>query len=228
MTDTKGTSRGSEERDETDSQPPLEPPLGRVRARTLAIINQRPPLLDSLLQDATAFAAHRLEPVQSNSRLHQWLDALRLVWESDDYLGLALFRLRSSLHAHGVPILPRVIHRLCIAVFGIRIGSKVVLKGGIYLPHGNVVIDGVVLIGRGCIICPWVSIGLRQGNLLGPELGDNVFVGTGASILGEFVIGEGAIIGAGAVVVDDVPPFATVAGVPARVVGEAPEGRLRQ
>lgn len=225
MTDKRNLGRATTGSEEPDS-PPSEPPSGRVRGkvypRILANLKERPPLVDSLLQDATAYAAHQLTPIQSKSRLRLWLHVLRLAWVTDDYLGLALYRLRSSLHASGVPIVPRVIHRLCIALFGIRIGPRVVLKEGIYIPHGNVVIDGVVLIGKGCIICPWVVIGLLQGNLSGPEIGENVFVGTGATILGEIVIGEGAVIGAGAVVVGDVPPFATVAGVPARVVGRRP------
>jgi len=68
------------------------------------------------------------------------------------------------------------------------------------------------------VLCPWVSIGLTPGTLGSPEIGDGVFVGTGAKILGPVKIGDGAVIGAGSVVLKDVPAHTTVAGVPARVI----------
>ena len=59
-----------------------------------------------------------------------------------------------------------------------------------------------------------------------PVLGDGVFVGAGAKVLGSVRVGDGARIGANAVVVHDVPPHATVVGIPARVVRtrNPPEG----
>ena len=61
-----------------------------------------------------------------------------------------------------------------------------------------------------------MTIGLRGGDIGGPTIGPNVSIGTGAKILGRVRIGEGAKIGANAVVVDDVADSATVVGVPAR------------
>jgi serine O-acetyltransferase len=69
-----------------------------------------------------------------------------------------------------------------------------------------------------------VSIGLTPGTFEAPELGDGVFVGTGAKILGPVKIGDGAVIAAGSVVLDDVPAHATVAGVPARVIRDQSYG----
>ncbi|MBI5288893.1 MAG: hypothetical protein HY873_07965 [Chloroflexi bacterium] len=91
---------------------------------------------------------------------------------------------------------------------------------GVYIPHGNAIIGGITVIGRRAYIAPWVSIGLKQGNFMGPTIGDGVFVGTGASILGPVRVGDGARIAAGAVVVSDVPAGASVGGVPARVLAE--------
>jgi serine O-acetyltransferase len=53
-----------------------------------------------------------------------------------------------------------------------------------------------------------------------PKVGNGVLIGAGAKILGNVSIGSGAKVGAGSVVLDDVPPHTTVAGVPARVVGQ--------
>jgi serine O-acetyltransferase len=63
-----------------------------------------------------------------------------------------------------------------------------------------------------------VTIGLRQGDIEAPKLGNNVFVGTGAKLLGPIQIGSGANIGAHAVVIHDVEPSISVVGVPARPI----------
>jgi serine O-acetyltransferase len=96
------------------------------------------------------------------------------------------------------------------------IGDPVVVRPGVYLPHGQVVIDGLVEIERGTTIAPFVTIGLIAGNLQGPTIGARVNIGTGSKIVGPVTIGANAAIGANAVVVRDVPAGATVAGVPAR------------
>ena len=105
---------------------------------------------------------------------------------------------------------------------------------GLIIPHGNVVVDGVVRIGRDCVINPWVTIGLnrRRGtpgfSPRGPIIGDRVFIGSGARVLGAITIGNDVRIGANAVVIDDVPEGATVVGVPAKVVQSAPPAWERE
>ena len=148
--------------------------------------------------------------------MRQLIVGLRLCWASDDFLGVALYRVRTSLSRSGVPVLPSIIHRFCMVFFGIRIGDPVVIQPGMYVPHGNVVIDGFVSIGRGAVLCPWITVGLRAGALTGPNVGNAVFVGTGAKIIGPVTIGDNARIGAGSVVVHDVPAGTSVTGVPAR------------
>ncbi len=85
-------------------------------------------------------------------------------------------------------------------------------------------IDGLVKIGRRAVLCPWITIGLQQGNVNGPTLAEGVFVGTGAKILGDVKIGAHAKIGANCVVVHDVPAGATAVGVPARVIESGRSG----
>jgi serine O-acetyltransferase len=123
-----------------------------------------------------------------------------------------------ALHDAGIPILPTVLHRACIFFWGIRIGQRVTIKEGLYLPHGNVVIDGITLIGEYCTIAPYVTLGLKQANFVGPTVEGDVFIGTGAKIIGDIRVGRGANIGAGAVVVDDVAAGSSVAGIPARPI----------
>jgi serine O-acetyltransferase len=140
------------------------------------------------------------------------------------WLAVVLFRAKRALRDAGVPILPVVCDLLNRALFNVSIGDAVEIGPGLMIPHGNVVIDGRVRIGRNCQVNPWVTIGLSNSRKLGfsadgAVIGDNVHIGTGAKVLGPVTVGDYARIGANAVVLHDVPPNSTVVGVPARVVG---------
>lgn len=91
------------------------------------------------------------------------------------------------------------------------------IGAGLSIIHGNGSIIGADKIGRNCTICHQVTLG-DDGNGGCPTLGDNVFVGVGAKVLGKIAIGNNVKIGANAVVVKDVPDNCTVAGVPAKIV----------
>ena len=80
-------------------------------------------------------------------------------------------------------------------------------------------IDGITEIGPRARIAPFTSIGLVAGSIVGPTIGADVQVGTGARVLGKLEIGDGAQIGANAVVLSDVEAGTTVVGVPAKRVG---------
>jgi len=84
--------------------------------------------------------------------------------------------------------------------------------------HGSIVVNGRALIGRNCRVHPGVVVGELDGGA--PVIGDDVYLGPGAKVFGAVTIGDGAAIGANAVVTADVPAGATVAGIPARVVSE--------
>jgi serine O-acetyltransferase len=90
----------------------------------------------------------------------------------------------------------------------------------VYFAHGQVVIDGLVEIGHNVVIFPWVTIGLRAGDIAGPTIENNVHIGTGAKVIGNITVHRGARIGANSVVVDNVPANTTVIGAPARPVDE--------
>ena len=94
------------------------------------------------------------------------------------------------------------------------------LGGGLLLPHPNgVVIAPGAALGPNCLLFQQVTIGSDGRGV--PTLEGHVDVGAGAKLLGPIRIGEHAKIGANAVVVTDVPPFATAVGVPARIVAGA-------
>ena len=169
------------------------------------------------------YQVKRREQFVFASRAQKWMSVLRLLWGADEFLSLFLYRVRTALRDLGVPILPRLLYYAGSFLYGVRIGEHVVIEAGLYLPHGQVVIDGITRIGRHCMIAPWSTIGLVAGSAIGPTIGSDVQVGTGARILGNLTIGRGARIGTNAVVLKDVPAGATAIGVPARII-ERSEG----
>jgi serine O-acetyltransferase len=181
-----------------------------------AVRSRHPGLREAVLGDARLTAAHRFERHEFRSRPDTAAQVVRLMWQSDAFLAQALYRVKARLQARGVPLLPRLAHRLAMVVAQVSIGDPVLVHPGVYLPHGHVVIDGFAEVHSGVSIGPFVTIGLRGDDPAGPTIGPNVTIGTGAKILGPVRVGAGARIGANAVVVDDVPESATVVGVPAR------------
>jgi serine O-acetyltransferase len=116
-----------------------------------------------------------------------------------------------------------VLHHTSISR-GVRLGV------GVYFPHGDAHIHGETTIGDCVIVGVHTGIGLRGSffsddmGTRGPNIGAYTRVGTGARVLGAVTVGERAVIGANAVVLDDVPEAATVVGAPARVVRQGPVG----
>lgn len=141
--------------------------------------------------------------------------AIADVLVSTRVFAIAMFRGKRALQRMHVPVLPALLDRVCVLFFNVNLGNYTDIGGGLYLPHGNVVVDGLVRIGRDCVIGPWVTIGTR-GSVAGPNIGNGVFIGTGAKLLGGIRVGDRAKIGANAVVLDDVEAGSTVVGIPAR------------
>ncbi len=117
-----------------------------------------------------------------------------------------------------MPLLPRLLGCFAASSAGLRIGSEVVIRPGVQLGHGQIVIAGETEIGSGSAIYPGTTIGPEPRDTRGPSIGREVVIGTGARLLGPITIGDGARIGANAVVSEDVPPGAVAIGVPARII----------
>ena len=147
------------------------------------------------------------------------LQVLHLCLTSEAFLAQTIYRVRAALQRRGVPVLPRICHRLSNMIAGVDIGDPVIMHPGVHILHGKVVIDGVTEIGSGVVIGPFVSIGLLSGNIIGPTIEEDVMVGASASVLGKLTIGKGATIGANAAVFRDVPAGARVVPAAGTVVG---------
>jgi len=155
------------------------------------------------------------------SAKNELLAFVETVWDHDAFFALCCYRAKARLQQLGVPILPRIAHRVAMATSQICIGDPVIVAPGIYVPHGQIVIDGIVTIATRVTVRPWVTIGLEEGNYFGPTIERGVQIGTGAKVFGEISVGAGSRIGANAVVVKNVEPQTTVVGVPARPVSKS-------
>jgi len=115
----------------------------------------------------------------------------------------------------------RIRHTLCSVVTQSDVDLQATLGKGLMLPHPNgVVIHGEARIGDDCMIMQQVTVGMiDEGEV--PVIGNRVYIGAGAKIIGKLTVGDGARIGANAVVVNDVPSNATAVGIPARIIRRA-------
>ena len=130
-------------------------------------------------------------------------------------------RLAHTLHLRRVPLLPRLISHLSRFLTGIEIHPGAVIGEGLFIDHGmGVVIGETTVIGDDCHLLQGVTLGgtsTKRTKRL-PTLGRSVTVGAGAQLIGAITVGDHARIGAGSVVVSNVPPYATVVGVPGHVI----------
>jgi serine O-acetyltransferase len=133
---------------------------------------------------------------------------------------LALHRIAHRLWHAGLTTLARAVSHAGRFLTGIEIHPAARLGPGLFIDHGmGVVIGETAEIGENVTLLQGVTLGgtsLRREKRH-PTLGDNVVVGAGAKIIGAFTIGENSRIGAGSVVVREVPPNSVVVGVPGRV-----------
>jgi serine O-acetyltransferase len=143
---------------------------------------------------------------------------------------LLAHRLSHALWETEVPFLPRLIAAIARSVTGIEIHPAATVGHGLLIDHGmGVVIGETAEIGDDVTIYQGVTLG-GTGFATGkrhPTVQDNVTIGAGAKLLGPITVGHGAKIGAGSVVIHDVPPNSTVVGNPGhpvRVEGRRPEG----
>ena len=146
-----------------------------------------------------------------------------------DRLTVAVFRLGQYTHEKRRRLPLHIVYLLLNfvwvnAIVGAELPPTMKIGGGFRLAHWGrgVILHPATVMGQNCYLYHGVTIG--QGNGGSPTLGNYVYVGAGAKILGNISVGTRARIGSGAVVVRDVPEYATVVGVPARVIGVRERG----
>jgi len=130
-------------------------------------------------------------------------------------------RVSHGLWKRGLVTLPRVLSHAARFLTGIEIHPGATIGRGVFIDHGmGVVIGETATVGDGCLLYQGVVLGgtSLEKKKRHPDLEPNVVVGAGAIILGPIRVGRGSRVGAGSVVVKEVPPDSTVVGVPAKVV----------
>jgi serine O-acetyltransferase len=146
----------------------------------------------------------------------RWQDVLKVLF-TDGTAAMILYRLMQWARRWRLVPLEMIFNKLNAVWCNCIIGRGAEFGPGFVLIHSTgVVINGQVRGGSNVHVEHQVTIGAERRQ--SPALGDDVFLGAGAKVVGAVTIGDGARIGANAVVVDDIPAHATAVGIPARVV----------
>jgi serine O-acetyltransferase len=130
-------------------------------------------------------------------------------------------RAAHAMHSAGIPLVPRGLMHFTRFITGIEIHPGATIGRRFFIDHGmGVVIGETAEIGDDVMLYQGVTLGGTSTRRVKrhPTLRDNVVVGAGAKIIGGIEVGENARVGAGSVVVTNVPPNATVVGVPGHIV----------
>lgn len=134
---------------------------------------------------------------------------------------LICHRICHKLNYWKIPFIPRLISQISRFFTGIEIHPAATIGRRFFIDHGmGVVIGETTVIGDDVLIYQGVTLGGtgKDSGKRHPTICNNVVIGAGAKILGNILIGTGARIGAGSVVIDSVPEFSTVVGIPGRIV----------
>ncbi len=146
---------------------------------------------------------------------------LEVVLTYSGFHALVMYRFAHFLYLHRWRLAARMVSQFAKFLTGVEIHPAARIGTGVVIDHGEgVVIGETAEVGNNVLIYQGVTLG-GTGKDKGkrhPTVCDNVMISAGAKVLGPFTVGKGAKIGAGSIVLKEVPPNATVVGVPGRVV----------
>ena len=134
---------------------------------------------------------------------------------------LSWHRVAYFFHKIKLKLIARIISQLARFFTGVEIHPAAKIEGGVFIDHGSgVVIGETAEVHKGTVIYQGVTLGGtgKERGKRHPTIMEDVTLSAGAKVLGGCTVGKGAKIGAGAVVLKEVPPYATVVGVPGRIV----------
>jgi len=146
--------------------------------------------------------------------------AIEIVLSYPGLHAIWMHRLAHHLEENRLPLLPRLISMFARAVTGVEIHQGAKIGHGLFIDHGmGVVIGETAEIGENVTMYQGVTLGGtgKEKGKRHPTIGDNVVIAAGASVLGPITVGKNSKVGAGAVVLKDVPLNCTVVGVPGRI-----------
>ena len=160
-------------------------------------------------------------------------DSGKALWFNPAVWAIACYRMGNWLHVSRPFVLIRIPMKLisffankwCEVFMEMCIDPHATIGPGLYIGHiGGVHINPGAVLGDNCDLAHRVTIGASSmGRLGSPVLGNDVYVGTGAALIGKIRIGDGAKIAANTLVMSNIPAGATVMGVPGRIVMRPPK-----
>ena len=180
------------------------------------MITSKEELRRYLEQDRLALHQKRKRPSMMGDRIWKWQIRLRKTewyWYSGKHL-------KNPINAARF-----LVSRYLLGKQSLKLGFSIpinVFAEGLSIAHyGTIVVNSHAKVGRNCRMQEGVNFGATGGNDLSPTVGDNVFIGTGAKLIGGITIADGVAIAANAVVVKDIlEPNTTWGGVPAKKLSD--------
>ena len=177
-----------------------------------------PTLKSILLADLEVNWSHR----GGTSTPSSWADVIRGMGDVR-FAPVAMIRLGTTMARSSGPARRfggKIVLLLTRTVFGVEVAAQTSIGPGVYFPHTGGIVIGAASVGARCVIYHGTTMGAKTIDMaftteLRPQIGDDVVIAAGAKVLGGVTVGNGAVIGANAVVVHDVEPGAVVGGVPA-------------
>ena len=157
-------------------------------------------MFDNLREDTRHLREFKTRPFP-------WYVIESLLFENG-YQAVVLHRIAHWFKSRGVPVLGPLVARFNQFLTGVEIGPGAVIGPGLLIRHGNgIVIGGYARIGRRAILLHQVTIGSPSPSRIEkmPVIGDDVFIGAGAKVIGEITVGDGVFIGVNAIVSRDIP-----------------------
>jgi serine O-acetyltransferase len=167
-------------------------------------------MIKQLMEDAVHLARAELRGTPTLR------EVLRVAAMQDSYTVLALQRVRCAARDLHIPVVGRALRLVQTAIYSIEIGKDVTLGKGVSFSHTlGIVIGGDARIGDRVRFMGNNTVGTARDDGF-PIIEDDVLVGCGARVLGPIRVGARSVIGANAVVLEDVPPDSLVVGMPAK------------
>jgi serine O-acetyltransferase len=189
----------------------------------LVALTQAPTNREEYLSSTPQIAIQKLALVRDFQAIFErdpaarhWLEVLFCY---PGFHALICHRLNHWLYRQGVPFFPRFFSYWARAFTGIEIHPAAQIGKGMVIDHGmGVVIGETAIVGDDCLIYQGVTLGGtgKDHGKRHPTIGNRVEIGAGAKILGNIRIGDGARIGAGSIILREVPSGCTAVGVPGR------------
>ena len=133
---------------------------------------------------------------------------------------VAFYKIGRWFFLKKIPIVPLFFELIIFLIYNSKVPMSAMIGNNTFFSYGGIgcVLHGRTVIGSDCSIGANVTIGGKSKHYNVPVIGDNVYIATGAKILGPITIGSNVTIGANAVVICDVPNNAVMAGVPAKII----------